>query len=296
MRFSHLPLPTLKPIAVAAASIALLPACSHAGSVTAIPYTSLRGVPPAQTSIDLYPCPRSADSLVVYVHGGAWIKGDKSNVHSMPTFFVSNNVCFASASYPTTFVEGKSLMDLQVTALSSLNTWLRSQAQQGSNVNAYKNISVIGHSAGAHLVALADKRFGWNPNVRNLFLLDSGSYDIESKYRQSSGRYRELMSQVLQLDRYSLDDQAVVFKRYSPASLPPLGRNSTSPLNIFLLTGQRPNVVNSALALKNSYNSFPGYKVKLFQLPWQHSDFPRKIGVDQAFSNKLLGQIQTTAP
>jgi hypothetical protein len=209
----------------------------------------------------------------------------------MATYFAGKNVCFASANYPLASTNGKSLMDQQVAALSQLDSWLQSYGRQSAERKAYRNISIIGHSAGAHLVALTDKRQGWNDNVNNLFLMDSGSYDIGQKYRESSQRYRDQISKVLQLDKYKPSEYNSVFNRYSPASLPPVSRTGANRLNIFLLTSQRPNSVNSAESLKQSYQSAPGYRVAIFKFPWKHKDFPRKIGVDPSFSQKILRAV-----
>ena len=296
MRFSLLRQLRLEWIAVAAASIGLLPACSHAGTFKTVAYASLPGVPQEQTSIDLYPCSASSDALVVYLHGGAWTKGDKVNVHSMPDFFAKNNVCFASANYPLTSLVKGAVMDLQVAALSDLDIWLQRYGRDASRRKSYRNVSLIGHSAGAHLVALADKRNGWNPNVKNLFLMDSGSYDIEAKLDQSSADYRALMHRLLRLDMYAPSEYGSVLKRYSPALLPPLSRSGSAPLNVHLLTSRGPIALSSAVSLRDSYRPAAGYSATLYPLPWKHNEFPRRIGNDQAFSQKLLGRVKESAP
>lgn len=291
MRFSLLLQLNLRRIGFAAASIGLLPACSHAAPIKTVAYGSLPGVPLEQTSIDLYPCPTSAEAFVVYVHGGAWTGGDKANVHSMPDYFAKNNVCFASVNYPLASPDQRSVMDVQVAALSDVNLWLQSHGRQAPQRRAYQNISLIGHSAGAHLVALLDKRNGWNLVVRNLILMDSSSYDIEAQYNRSSRDYRNQMHRLLQLGMYSPAEHRRVFKRYSPALLPPRPLRRFDPINVFLLTSTNPNSLSSAVSLQDSYRSSAGYRVKVYRLPWRHAEFPRRIGTDQAFSKRLLGRV-----
>lgn len=275
-------------------AICLFPSCTFASPLQTVVYTSIPGVSRNQLSVDLYPCPKSAQALVVYVHGGAWIEGDKANVYAMPDYFAKHNVCFASVNYPLQSPSGKPLMDLQMAALSRLDDWLQSQDQQLARPRAYRNISIIGHSAGAHLVALLDKWRGWNHNVRNLVLMDSGAYDIRAKFNQSSLQYQSLMSRLLRLDHHSPSDYDLIFKRYSPALLPPKSR-SMAPLNIFLLAGRNPISLDSATSLRNSYSLSPGHQAVIYNLPWQHADFPRKIGTDPVFSQKLLMRVQTLA-
>ncbi len=275
--------------------IALLPSCSHAGLFNTLVYASLPGVPQNQTSVDVYPCSPSADALVVYVHGGGWVRGDKANTHSMPSFFSSNNVCFVSANYPLTTSNDRLLIDEQLKALSELNTWLQSSTGGASRPRAYRNIAIIGHSAGAHLVALADKRNGWNPNVKNMFLMDSSSYNIEATFNNSPPRYRALMSTVLKLDMFSPDEHSGVFKRYSPALLPPRMRESSSSFNVFIITSSSTNALNSAISLQDSYRSNTGYSVSVHELPWKHSEFPRKIGINELFNQEILERLRATA-
>lgn len=274
----------------------LLTSTCHAKALTTVAYASVPGVPGNQTSIDLYPCPLDSKALVVYVHGGGWTRGDKANVHSMSSFFADNKICFASANYPLSSPDGKALMDHQVEALSRLNSWLQGFRKRGSENPAYRNISIIGHSAGAQLVALAEMRYGWNQYVNNIFLMDSAAYDLRSKFQELSQRYRAELSKIIRLDRYSPGEYTDVLKRYSPALLMPPPRKTENRLNVFLLTSRRPAKLQSAEALKQNYESSTGYRVAMFELPWKHQDFPRRIGVDPVFSQRLLREVLRNSP
>lgn len=264
--------------------------CGNARTADAVAYSSLSGVPSSQLEVDLYPCSDFAKSLVVYVHGGAWTRGDKANVHSMPQFFAQNNVCFASVNYPLTPLSGKSVMDLQVSALSSFDSWLDKQALHKI---PYKNITLIGHSAGAHLIALVDKRHGWGVMVRNLVLMDSGSYNIQAKLKKSSPRYKTLMNHLLNINQLSPAEKDALLTNYSPTLLSSKPRFSGS-LNVLVLSGSRPVVLDSSMALVDSYDSIKGYRASLIEFPWTHQEFPRKIGEDPDFSEFLLSVVQSS--
>ena len=278
-------------LVIALVLIGLLPSCSYAAAWRTVPYAKLPGIPVDQTSIDLYGCKRSADALVVYVHGGAWIKGDKKNVHAMPDYFAGKNVCFASANYPLQSPDRRSVMDHQLDALAELNVWL---SQANIRPNHFRSISILGHSAGAHLVALLDKRYGWNSGVDNLILMDSASYDLSKKFQDSSHGFKQLLAKLLRLDEVSSGSRQAVLRRFSPALLPARSRLDGN-LNVVLLSGYRSAARASARSLRESYRSMPGYTVRTLDYPWRHRDFPRKIGTDFDFSRRLISFLRATA-
>lgn len=274
----------IKCFGIAIALTGFLPSFSCASAFRTVAYTQLAGIPVDQTSIDLYECNHSARALVVYVHGGAWIKGDKGNVHSMPNFFAVNDICYASANYPLQSPDRRLLMEHQIDALSDLNLWL---SRRSSSFGSYKNVTILAHSAGAHLVALADKRFAWYSGVDHLILMDSSSYDLGKKFQVASFEFRQLLTKLLQLDGMSPGSRHAVFRRLSPALL----TARPSPYNnieLILLSGHRSAAKASAQSLGESYSGVPGYIVRLFEYPWMHRDFPRKIGTDPDFGRQLL--------
>ena len=271
-------------LGIALVLIGLLPSCLYAAPWKTVPYAELPGIPVDQTSIDLYDCKRSADALVVYVHGGAWIKGDKANVHAMPDYFAGNNVCFASVNYPLESPDRRSVMDHQIDALVALNTWL---SPGKIRPNSFGSISILGHSAGAHLVALLDKRHGWNSVIDNLILMDSASYDLSKKFQDSSLGFKQLLEMLLRLDEVSSGSRQAVFRSFSPALLPARPRLNRN-LDVALLSGYRSSARASAQSLRESYRLSPGYTVRTFEYPWRHRDFPRKIGTDLNFGRQLL--------
>ena len=262
----------------------LLPSCSLPSAVQTFSYARSLDLAVAYTSVDVYECDSSFSDLVVYVHGGAWIKGDKANVHEMPKFFQENKICFASINYPLRSPDERPLMEHQLDALLAFNDWL---AAGNIRSKSFERISILGHSAGAHLVALFDKRFGWNDQVDNLMLMDSASYDLNLKYNRSSPRFKNLLSELLRLDLVSFDSYPEVFRDFSPGLLPPLPR-SQSEMNIVIFSGLRADARQSGRMLGDSYSASSDYVVRYFDYPWRHRDFPRKIGVDSSFGNQLL--------
>ena len=111
---------------------------------------------------DVYRLPTTRDApVLVFVHGGAWVTGDRSEVGGKPLHFTRNGMVFVSIDYrlvPHVRVEDQ-LQDIDA-ALG----WIADNiAEFGGDPD---NIYVMGHSAGAHLVALNAVKPG--PRTRDL--------------------------------------------------------------------------------------------------------------------------------
>jgi len=119
--------------------------------------------------------------LVIFVHGGGWKRGDKSmSVGDKSSHYLQQGYAFASVNYrlvPSCTVE--------------------EQAQDVAHAVAYlvrnaeklgfdgKRVALIGHSAGAHLVALVGTDLSYlkiaevaPKSVRGVIPLDGAAYDV----------------------------------------------------------------------------------------------------------------------
>jgi acetyl esterase/lipase len=91
--------------------------------------------------------------VLVYVHGGGWQIGDKSRVNAKPKYFNRQGFVFVSINYrlfPDVNVENQ-LQDVD----NALRWVARNIADYGGDPG---NISLMGHSAGAHLAAMTGVR------------------------------------------------------------------------------------------------------------------------------------------
>jgi arylformamidase len=165
-------------------------------SVRSIPYKSVAGIDPQLTTLDVY----SLDSLkrapvVVLVHGGSWHSGDKSHfaeARNLQEFFRSNGILTVAInmrlvkeprSPGTTYRE-------QASDVASAIRWVHDNiANYGGNPN---NISLLGFSSGAHLVALigTDDRYLQQQglslsSVRSVMAFDVDAYDIPLAIREA---------------------------------------------------------------------------------------------------------------
>ncbi len=174
-----------RPLAVFVSIFVLLAAAVQAQT---IPYRPDRsGGAPA---LDVYSFDGAQNApVMVYVHGGAWMIGDKRQVHDKPAFFNGLGMVFVSVNYdlvPASTVEGQ---------LSDIDYALHWVSQ---NIGRYggdpHNIHLFGHSAGAHLVsmtAVAPLPFAAQMiargDIRSVVSNDTRAYDIPRIAREARG-------------------------------------------------------------------------------------------------------------
>lgn len=143
-------------------------------------------------NMDFYSGPGPRAPLVIFVHGGGWKRGSKDNAtgRDKAPHYVALGYAFASINYrlvPDATVEQQA-QDVAVAV-----AYLRNRADRlGIDPD---RIVLMGHSAGAHLVALVgtDMRYfaraGLSPDaVRGIIPLDGAAYDVAGQMAQA-GRF-----------------------------------------------------------------------------------------------------------
>lgn len=116
--------------------------------------------------------------LIIFVHGGAWTRGDKMQIAPLAPAFTAAGYAFASVGYrlaPQADVATQALDVCQ--AVQSLR---RRAAQLGVDP---RKVVLMGHSAGAQLAAAVAPRLG----VRALVLLDPVGVSVGDELRQNPG-------------------------------------------------------------------------------------------------------------
>jgi acetyl esterase/lipase len=130
--------------------------------------------------------PRLTESpLVVFVHGGGWKSGDKAHAaDTKAAYFLSQGYGFVSMNYrlvPNVKVED------QAHDVASAVAFLKKESSKlGFDA---RRIVLMGHSAGAHLVALVGtdpvylKKVGLGMDaVRGIIALDGACYDVPRQF------------------------------------------------------------------------------------------------------------------
>jgi acetyl esterase/lipase len=126
---------------------------------------------PAQLDIHA-PAPGRSLPVLLYIHGGAWQTGSRSNVNAKPGFFRALGFLFVSADYGLGPFHRP---NRQARDVAGAFGWVREHiGEYGGDPG---RIFVMGHSAGSHLTALAALR-GDMPGAARLILNDIQMYDI----------------------------------------------------------------------------------------------------------------------
>jgi acetyl esterase/lipase len=159
-------------------------------------YAEIDGFDPELMSMDIY-APRGAEDLpvVVFVHGGSWQFGNKQPIGDKPEFFADHGFVFISTNYR---------LSPAVSHPTHVSDVARAVAFVHDHASDYgidpDRIFIMGHSAGAHLVALlgADDRrleaLSSDPSViKGVVVLDTAALDMVSRMaalpQQESGMY-----------------------------------------------------------------------------------------------------------
>ena len=110
--------------------------------------------------------------VVVYVHGGGWVKGDRGRVFSQPRWLTARGYVFVAIDYrkvPRTDIDG------QARDVTDALAWVRRNIRRyGGDPN---RVVLMGHSAGAHLSALVAAR-GDAQGLRGVVPNDVQAYDL----------------------------------------------------------------------------------------------------------------------
>lgn len=169
------------------------------------PLTLAYGTDPLQT-IDIWraqgangPAP-----LVIFVHGGAWKLGDKDNATGKwkPVHYPGEGYVFASVDYR--LVPNATVEQQAGDVAHAVRALVDHAADYGIDP---RRIVLIGHSAGAHLVALVgtDESYlrGAGLSLRDIagvVPIDGAAYDVPRQIKDGGGRMRSTYIEVFGTD------------------------------------------------------------------------------------------------
>lgn len=161
-----------------------------------VPYLPADAVVDARRqSLDIH-APRGAQAapVLIYVHGGGWTGGDKANVHAKASFFNARGFVLVSVNYR---LLPAGAHPNNVRDVAAAVAWARRSIDQyGGDPN---RLLLMGHSAGAHLSALAaadPQHFAVEgegaPMLRALIVNDTAALDVPALMgRTRSAMYRD---------------------------------------------------------------------------------------------------------
>jgi arylformamidase len=137
-------------------------------------------------TLDLYAAPDAKNRpVILWVHGGGWQQGDKTEVHAKPLAFISNGFVFASMNYR--FHPAATINEMARDVAKAIQ-WVHSHAADyGGDPDT---LLLMGWSAGAQLTALVctDDRYlkaeGLSLSLlKGCVPLDGDTYDVPMQIR-----------------------------------------------------------------------------------------------------------------
>ncbi|WP_298394320.1 alpha/beta hydrolase [Sphingobium sp.] len=139
-------------------------------------------------TLDYWPGTGAKPPLILFVHGGGWKRGDKDNATGATKVDHYTGLGYAFASINYRLVPDATVEE-QAQDVADAVAFLRSKA--GTLGFDPDRIVLMGHSAGAHLVALVgtDMRYfakaGLQPDaVKGVIPLDGAAYDVPKQMAQ----------------------------------------------------------------------------------------------------------------
>ncbi|MCZ6503644.1 MAG: alpha/beta hydrolase [Gammaproteobacteria bacterium] len=118
--------------------------------------------------------------VIIYVHGGGWLFGDKADIHRKPDYFLPRGIAVISMNYRLRWEYR--IFD-QLEDVTSVIVWVKNNAET-YGLDASK-IILMGHAAGAHLVSLVGTNHSYLKavglslgDIVSVVAIDTASFDI----------------------------------------------------------------------------------------------------------------------
>jgi len=142
----------------------------------------------ARQTLDIYAPPKASNRPIVFwIHGGGWVRGDKSEVKVKPAAFVDQGYVFVAINYR--FVPNATIKEITGDVAKALHWVHRNAGQYDGDPNS---IFVMGHSAGAQLAALVciDDRYAKAEGlslriVKGCVPVDGETYDVATQVKMA---------------------------------------------------------------------------------------------------------------
>lgn len=130
-----------------------------------------------------------AAPVVIYVHGGGWVRGDKMRALFKPAALVPRGYLFASMNYR--FRPGASLSEMAQDVATAAVWMKRNAAKYGGDGS---KVVLMGHSAGAHLAAAVgtNEKFmesagGSLQDLSGVISIDTAMYNVPLQMKTAQG-------------------------------------------------------------------------------------------------------------
>jgi len=233
-------------------------AASQAAVYQNIVYLDAPDADPKLNALDIYvPAGATNAPVLIFVHGGAWTLGDKSGVGSKPEAFNAAGYVFVSVNYR---LAPEVQHPVYVQDVAAAIAWVYHHiASYGGDP---ERIFLLGHSAGAQLVALVAtdetrlQVYGLDLGViKGVVPLDGAGYDIPNRIHSSgSGIVEEAYQEAFGTDPAVWMDASPVYHVAAGKNIPPF---------LLIYAGEREDAVIQAETLAAALEN-AGVSVELF--------------------------------
>jgi acetyl esterase/lipase len=219
--------------------------------------------------------------LIVMVHGGAWSIGDKNNtavVKNKVEYWGKRGWIFISINYR---LLPDATVQQQTQDVATALIYIQNHASDW-HANP-KQLVLMGHSAGAHLVSLLSTRPAWltsQPQAwRTTIALDSAAYDIEKIMQARHARFYD----------QAFGNQPSNWKALSPT----LQLHQALPNFLAVCSTTRPDqpCIQAQQFVQQAQRL--GTQAQLLALPLSHIEINRSLGKNNEYTEVVNQFIQT---
>ena len=270
--------------ACAASLVCAAPAQATYDSHLNLPY-GLGGTTALINRLDLYtpsgPAPDEGRPLVVYVHGGGWMRGDKSNrIADKASLFTGLDYVFASVNYrlspdpPNSSDPDRVRFPAQPNDVGEALGWLdRNAADYGADP---ERMLLIGHSAGAQIISLVATdptyvaAFGVEPwQIAGAVSLDTDAFDIAEQATQTDNP----QNRALIWNAFATPAENAASPVYNRASA--LAAAGPKDPEMLLVTGNNPRRIAANRAMAIALGQDPA---DVLRLNYSHEQINTALG------------------
>lgn len=194
------------------------------------PKRSTYGSTPVE-ALDLYPAKKSNAPIFVFIHGGAWLRGEAKNYGFPAELFVNAGVNYIALDFITVGPANGDIRLMADQVRRGIAWTYKNAASFGVDAN---RLYIGGHSSGGHLCGVAlvtdwQKDFGLPANMVKGGLCMSGMYDMKPvrfSKRSSYVKFTDAMEQAMSSQRQLDKLQAPIIVTYGTNETPEFQRQN----------------------------------------------------------------------
>lgn len=262
---------------VSACGLPFAAAQSPVQTIRNVPYNPSEGNSPA-TSLDIYrPAGEASYPVVIWVHGGGWILGDKRIVNRKPKAFTDQKFVLVSINYrmhPRVNFRG------MASDVATAVRWVK------DNIQAYggnpRRLFLMGHSSGAHLCALIGTDATYltsqglvTQDLSGIILLDGPAYDVPQEMRSSNSTLKTIYTKIFSADPDVQRAGSPTLHAATAAGIPPC---------LIIHCTDRETTIEQSVGLAQAIRDAGGDAYLVPVSDKSHSNLNRNLGIpgDQA--------------